>query len=224
MSNELLTFTRCKHKKSELLASLQRHTKADRIIQRVYWKDGKGCAVGCSIRDFAPGEESKHSLYESLFGISEELARLEDKIFENLPVKLAKEWPIRFTEAIPEGVSLKVPLAKFKRFLLTDICKFDRAAYPKVASALDGVVALLDRRIATNEPTKEEWAAARSAAWADDSAASAAAWSAAESASAAAWSAAESARSAAWADDSAARSAAWQRIADKLIEILQEAK
>jgi len=232
MNEELLTFTNCKHTKAELLASLHRHAATDAITQGVYWEGGEGCAVGCSIRDFAPGKESNHSLYELLFGIPEELALLEDKIFESLPFEKAKEWPIRFAEAIPEGVSLTIPLAKFKRFLLTDVCRFDREESPDVARAADAVIALLDRRIAGDEPSPEEWLAARSAAWSAESAAlsaesaawsaaRSAAWSAAWSAESAVWSAAESA---AWSAAESAESAAWEQIADKLIELLKEAE
>ena len=223
MNEELLTFTNCKHTKVELLASLLRHAATDAITQGVYWQHGKGCAVGCSIHDFAAGNESDHSLYELLFGIPEELAFLEDKIFESLPAEKAVEWPIRFAEAIPEGVSLTIPLAKFKRFLLTEVCEFDREVWLDVARAADAVIALLDRRIAGDEPSPEEWLAAWSAAEsATESAESAAesAWSATRSATRSAWSATRSATRSA--TESATRSAAWEQIADKLIELLKE--
>ena len=199
MTTELLTFTNCKHTKAELLASLRRHAELDQIVQGVYWTNGKGCAVGCSIRDFAPGEESKHGLYETLFGIEEEMAQLEDNIFEYLPADLAKTWPIRFTEAIPEGVSLTVPLAKFKVFLLTEVCKFDKLANPQVAAAIDAVVALLNRRIVGDEPHGTEWSAAMSVNWAAMPARVA------------------TRRHAAYGD-------VWSRVADNLIEILEGTK
>lgn len=69
-----------------------------------------------------------------------------------------------------------------------------------VGPAIDGVVALLDRRARGDEPTAEQWSAVRSVV-------GFAAWSAAGSA---AWSAAGSARSAA----GSAWSAAWVRIAE----------
>ena len=40
------------------------------------------------------------------FGIPEELAYLECGIYEKLPVPLARQWPERFVNAIPEGADL----------------------------------------------------------------------------------------------------------------------
>ena len=57
--------------KQQLLDSLQQHRDRDAFHQGTFWNDDKqtGCGVGCSIHDFAPGAESDHSQYETLFGI-----------------------------------------------------------------------------------------------------------------------------------------------------------
>ena len=93
--------------KKTLLETLARHRVEDRIMQGWhYWRGGRGCAVGCTLHEFAPGEEGNHTLYEDLFGIPRELAHLEDAIFEGLDVESAGDWPERFVEAVPEGADL----------------------------------------------------------------------------------------------------------------------
>lgn len=100
--------------KDNLLAQLRAHRDADEIVKGVYWQFGKGCAVGCTVHS------SKHADYEKMYGIPRILATLEDGIFEALPDKEAKNWPIEFIEAIPVGVDLSKVWSKFAVFLLTD--------------------------------------------------------------------------------------------------------
>ena len=89
--------------KEQLIANLQSHAEADAFRQGLYFDDGKGCAVGCSLFDF--GEETDdHSAYERLFGIPRVLARIEDGIFEGLSVEDSKWWPLAFSNAVPVGV------------------------------------------------------------------------------------------------------------------------
>ena len=35
--------------KAKYLERVMAHEKADEIIQGIYWQDGKGCAVGCTL-------------------------------------------------------------------------------------------------------------------------------------------------------------------------------
>jgi len=157
--------------KAQAVASMEAHRAADQITQGVYWQDGKGCAVGCMIHDFRPGSEDRHGLFPELFGIPTEIARLTDTIFEKLPNEDAKDFPLAFIVAIPEGADLGLVATRFKRFLLTGVVQFDREANPEVAAAVDGVIGLLDRKIAGDEPSEKQWYAT----WYDT-------WSAAESA------------------------------------------
>lgn len=86
--------------KDDILTQIKRHRLADEITKGFYWQDGKGCAVGCTIHS------SNHIDYEERFGIPVMLARMEDKIFEGLPNRLAKMWPERFMGAIKPGADL----------------------------------------------------------------------------------------------------------------------
>ena len=93
--------------KEELLETLAWHRVEGWIVQGwYYWQGGRGCAVGCTLHEYAPGEEESHALYEDLFGIPWSLAYLEDAIFEGLDVGSARAWPERFVGAIPEGADL----------------------------------------------------------------------------------------------------------------------
>jgi hypothetical protein len=59
--------------KNKYLKRVEEHYKADEIIQGVYWENGKGCAVGCTIEG-----SDQHEKYETELGIPRELAYLED--------------------------------------------------------------------------------------------------------------------------------------------------
>ena len=86
--------------KTKYVKRVKAHKEADEIIKGIYWEDGKGCAVGCTI------EGSEHERYETELGIPKEVAYLEDSIFENLPNDKAKEFPLKFLQAIGVGKDL----------------------------------------------------------------------------------------------------------------------
>lgn len=197
------TFTRG-ISKADMLAEVQKHRKADQILQGTYGKKNgtwKGCAVACSLRsiDILKGNDLKteynqHARYETELGIPEWLARLEDTIFEGLPEDKAMLWPEQFIKAIPENVGLEPVKWKFTAYLMKE--NIDRVLSftisdelkEQVVSALRGVLAVADNAVRTG--TWDE-----SAAW--------------------------SAESAAW---SAARSAACEKHAKKLLRLLRAAK
>lgn len=107
--------------KQTLLDELIGHQEADQFVQGIYWDLTKirGCAVGCTLHTFAPGQETNHVLYEPLFGIPAELARLEDEIFEVLGCDESKEWPVDFVRAIPVGADLSLATARWIRWLFS---------------------------------------------------------------------------------------------------------
>jgi hypothetical protein len=191
------------------VAEVQKHMDADALVQGYgYWKDGKGCAVGCLLKS------SNHAEYETRFGIPIALARLEDTIFENLPADAARKWPMRFMLAPRPGADLALVQWKFLAFVVGEALARPEAASVRAACqpALDIVEAK-----ARGEAVSAESAA--SAASAARSAARSAAWSAesAASAASAAWSAERRAAR------SAERRAAWVRYADNLIELIEAA-
>ncbi len=195
--------------KEKYLSRVQEHRRLDNIRQRVTWENGKGCAIGCTLENY------DHKAYEVELGIPEWLARVEDTIFEGLPVERAKFWPEDFLSAVPLGVDLDKIKAPFIIFVLeSTLANFDHDKNPAIKKSVNDIISLWRQY-----PEGPAWSAAESAA-----AAAAAAWSAAESAAESAAAAAESAAAESAAAESAARSAAYMKFADKLLELLKEAK
>jgi len=77
----LLRFHGSQEIKDKYLNRLKEHKKLDHIIQGTLWKNGKDCAVGCTLENY------DHSKYPIELGIPEWLDRVEDKIFEGLSNK-----------------------------------------------------------------------------------------------------------------------------------------
>jgi hypothetical protein len=191
--------------KEDFVCEIKKHQEADQILQGTYGKgtgkNWKGCAVGCSVRSLnrlhhKRYSTSDHAVYETELGIPEWLARLEDTIFEGLPVAEAKKWPLRFSQAVPVGADLGPVKYKFCAFILSQ--NIDRVLALDIADSLKEQVVSAIRGVLTLHEN-----AIKTGVW-DESAA----WSA--------WSAAESAARSAW-------SAEYQLCADELIELLEAA-
>ena len=181
--------------KTIFVEEVEKHRKLDSIVQGTYGHQNgtwKGCAVACSLRSLAiidgeplVEEYSNHKDYESKLGIPEWLARLEDTIFEGLPIEEAKKWPTQFAKAIPVGANLDPIKWKFCAFILKEnidrVLRLDIKDELKeqVVKTIHGVLALHESAIKTG---KWDASAARSAASAARSAARSAAESAARSA------------------------------------------
>lgn len=164
-------FVNTEMSKPELLARVRAHAAADEIVKGEYWENGKGCAVGCSIYS------SNHSLYEPMFGIPQVLARLEDTIFEGLPLADAKDWPIRFVQSINPGADLGKVVWEFLHWLLTEPKVNPGIEHPMVRESVArcaAVVALMRDGESAAESARSAADSAESAAWSAKSAESAA--------------------------------------------------
>jgi hypothetical protein len=225
--------------KEKYLARVRAHRAADNLVRGVGWKDGKGCAIGCTLESY------DHERYPIELGIPVKLARLEDAIFEGLPDDEAMEWPERFLSAIRPGADLSMVWPRFAVELLIDP-EHGAAAHveqdSRVIGTIGSVVDLYKRQIAGDDPPVAEWTAARARAddmWSDAVWAAAgtdAVWAAMATAKAvAARAASAAAESAAWASARAAmtavvrsrpaaREAAYKWQADTLIRLLEEAR
>ena len=211
--------------KTAFVDLMEGHREADRIVQGTYWENGRGCAVGCGLHSVRALtglalSHSDHAALAAQVGVPEVLERLQDRIFEGLPRELAREWPLRFAGAIPDGADLAAVWPKFAVALLRNLPP--TPGYPDVTAAVARVATGWETGWADDDPR-----AAWSAAWSAASAAWSAARSAASAAESAAWSAASAAesaaRSAASAAESAARSAAYVWMAATLERLLSEA-
>ena len=233
--------------KEMLIEETVKHREADEIIQGSYVKDGKYCAVGCSIHtlNVKLGKEYRHndhSVYETELGIPRIIARLEDGIFEGLDKEEAKTFPERFISAIPVGVDLEMVWSKFAVWLLGDaehgVIKFAKTDAQK--KPIQDIVDLYIKKVAGENIEIEKWRMARSAAYAADAAAyaadadtaayAAAAYAAFATADATADTASYAAAAAAYAAAAAAAAAhdakekARKIQANKLIDILRESE
>ncbi len=206
------------------VSRMRAHIAADQLIRGVGWnsRQHKGCAVGCTLHSY------HHAAYETELGWPEELAHLEDTIFENLPNGEHIKWPLQLMEAVPVGVDLASAMIRIKVRILREVGWYPQQAKRDrwgVMDAIDGIVTALESGIGVEEAESAVqsvmrivWATAvrapESAAESAAAAAESAAWSAwvtalraPESAAESAESAAESAAMVAWSVERAAASA-----------------
>lgn len=110
----MLAFHNSPHVKDQYVARVKMHTAGSEIIQGIYWERGRGCAIGCTIHG------SAHSRYEAELGIPCQIAYLQDRIFENLPLAEAKKFPLAFLQAIPVGAELLLVVPRLMVWILGD--------------------------------------------------------------------------------------------------------
>jgi hypothetical protein len=145
----------------EVRARIAAHRAADQIVQGVGFQDGRGCAVGCAL------DRYDHAEYVRVLGVPPEIAHLVDRIHEGLSLELALSWPGRVAAALTPGADTTHAWTRFALWLLTEECP---------SEAGSRVAALYTRRLAGDEPPREEWElAARTARAAMDAAMDAAA-------------------------------------------------
>lgn len=210
--------------KKKYLARVLAHQKADEIFKRVYVDNEKRkyCAVGCTIHS------SFHKKYENELGIPMILARLEDRIFENLPDDRAKIWPYEFLNCIHIGVDLSNIWPKFACWLLTDK-KHGVIQYANTKKQKEIIRLISDYYKNPEKITKEQWNTAAATAYVTYAAAAsvyaaAAYYATADRAAAAAGAAADSAAAAHDTAPVAKKSNIRIAQADKLLKLLKEAK
>jgi hypothetical protein len=128
--------------KAKYLRRVRAHRAADQLIQGTGWDDvlNRGCAVGCTLRSY------DHSRYPIELGIPEEIAHLEDRLFELQPKPMAQEWPERFMRAIAPGADLSRVWSEWAIWMLVDESHgvIRRATgFPDCETAIRSVAALL---------------------------------------------------------------------------------
>ena len=151
--------------KAATMATVRAHREADRLVAGLgavgEGADFRGCAVGCTVGTY------DHSLYPTILGVPEEIAHLEDAIFEGL-AKAGDgrhlEWPEEFLDAIPVGADLSMVWPRFALALLSDPESLVVKNAGSVRAAVDGVAALYREWVETGvSPALERW---EGAAWA----------------------------------------------------------
>jgi len=156
--------------KEKYLARIAKHREMDELQRGLTGQDGRGCAVWCTLNKY------EHAAYETELGIPRAIARLEDELFESLPLDVAMEWPQRFLAAIRPGADLSLVIAKFFVWLLVDpadgVLKF--AKPPKSRAAIEQIAALYTRKANGKAVPFREFRRAYADAYADAYAAAAA--------------------------------------------------
>lgn len=109
--------------KDQFVAETKRHQRLDHFLKGTYSEGVRGCAVGCAIKSINRllGKRLHCSIHAELeyHGICPEwLARLQDIIFEGLPLDRAKSWPVEFAEAINTGADLATIKTPFIVYIL----------------------------------------------------------------------------------------------------------
>ena len=229
---KLLAFHGDKKIKAKYEKRLVQHHKMDQIIQGTGYekKRNRGCAVGCTLNNY------NHKAYETELGVPQVLARIEDRIFENLPSEEAPDFAVNFLKSIPVGADLQFVAPSFVAWLMQDILdrprKKELPTYVKDAILL--VQGLCSKQASGEKVSLKTWQGARDITYKArrDAAAAYAAYAAA------AYAAADAAAYAAAADDAAdaacaacaacaaaanARKEFWKRSASKLLELLAAA-
>ena len=186
--------------KDQTVALVRWHRAQDHIAQGSYYKkEGRQiqmCAVGCTLTSLAKithtsVQRDDHGAYEGLIGVPRILAKLQDGIFEGLPVEDAVLFPEQFLAAIRPGADLSLVWPRFAVWLLTDETHgvIRHAKSDKSRAAIQRVADLYKQAVGGATIEVETWREARRAvgAAADAAAAAyAAAYAAADAAYAAA--------------------------------------
>lgn len=158
--NTYTTFHGDSDLKEFYLNRLKTHAKKDEFIKGKYWRNGRGCGVGCTVHSSDP-----HAMYPIDLGIPESIAYLEDNIFENLPLAEAKNFPLKFIQSIEVGANLSQVISHFFIWLLVDpksgVIRFSEEN-TKVNSCIRQVANLYTQRISGNELSPSAWSTARS--------------------------------------------------------------
>jgi hypothetical protein len=118
--------------KEKYINRVRAHAAADEIAKGFYWEHGRGCAVGCTIH----GDD--HERYETVLGIPEGLALLEDYAFEALALRDAKKFPLAFLEAIAVGADLSGVEEQMRAWVVGEFLETATAEAVKLLKPVEG--------------------------------------------------------------------------------------
>lgn len=201
------------------------HQKADEIIQGEYWKNGKGCCIGCLAHD----NEDAHRKLSEKTDVPQWIYTTADKIHEGLSLEDAKKWPAQFVKALPVGKDLNELLYPWLIIVVESVLdKFDHSKNPRLAKSIMNVLDKLKKGVTDIDELNDADYAAPYADYAASCAVDAAAYAdyADYAANRAAYAAAYTAYAAAAAPyaANAAKEKAWLYFRDQFVKLLKGAK
>jgi hypothetical protein len=239
--------------RADIIKQLEAHIAADQLVKGQYWENGKGCAIACTLHSSNHMEyETRFGIPVMLARLEDCIFEgLPNGTAKAWPIRFMSAikpghdlslvgWKFLYWILTDETVNPGIthPLVKDAVAQAAQvICAISKGEPPNESAARSAAWSAESAAWSAESAESAARSAARSAAWSAESAAWSAAWSAARSAESAARSAAWSAESAARSAESAARSAAWSaesaarsaesaayiKIADRLIELIEDA-
>jgi hypothetical protein len=148
----MITFHGKQEIKDALLAQIEKHRQADEIVQGYgYWRDGKGCAIGCMVHS------RYHRALAKQIGVPVAIIYLVDSLFEAMPKIPARSWPGRFVGSTPVGVDLAAVMVEqqFVHWLLVDSVRL--VGHVKTNTLLTDCAALYRLWIDGAKPSYKEY-------------------------------------------------------------------
>lgn len=206
--------------KQAVMSRLREDRRLDRLAQGVYFKDGKGCHLGCLTRC----NKNSHQATERMFNIPIRIAYWLEVVFEGLPKDKCEWWVIEGTNAIPVGADLSKAHHELFYWLLGLDSPSSEGNKNKLVSEQISIIRQLHRQAADGlVVTRDQWgeAAIRSSKLAS----SAVKWTEPKWAAKSAYESTRvSSSSVKWAVNCSVKRAgyeAWISIAEKSIEIFK---
>jgi hypothetical protein len=134
-------------------AEVAAHIAADAVIQGTYWKEGRGCFIGCLTHSV------KAEAVTDKFGMPLSLVKIAEHIFESLPAADAKA----FFAAVPEAIGADgKDLSRVHWLFLADTLRHLPPQTDDLKAAIDRVIDGMDR-LSTGEDWPDAFAAADAA-------------------------------------------------------------
>jgi hypothetical protein len=140
---------------ADLKAEVEAHVAADQVIQGAYWKDGRGCFIGCL------AHSDDLTLAIERFGLTLPLLRIAENIFEELPADEAKA----FFAALPDAVGCDgKDLSRVHWQFLAAELRVLPEQKPEIQAVIDPVIAGMELLSAGEDWSISTTCAARAAA------------------------------------------------------------
>ncbi len=115
--NPMLAYHNDPKLKETILAQLQAHYNTAKIVQGIYWRHGKNCAVGCILHS------DDYSLFPTRLGIPTSIGWLISELFDGRQHPEAKAWPLNAMKTIQVGADLSDVTRQFLLRILSDLEK-----------------------------------------------------------------------------------------------------
>jgi len=133
--------------KRDLISRVRSYKATETLTDHVPWEDLKEPSGRLRVGAY------KWSNYPAELGIPDNLAYIQECLFEGMPFNQSMELPERFLSSIPVGADLSLAWSRFAVWLFE--VELERYATSKP------VAALYSRRIAGDEPSDDDWRGVR---------------------------------------------------------------